>query len=191
MMPPMRPYISSRGGIVQPQNNPKQDFNLTQQTKTFKHFSQVPCPSSLFTDSILRSKMLFPFKVHINTSEIKSSLETFAIDQNHSLTLVCKHPKSHQVISTCRDLVIQIRQLTQSQNQSFKVALFFLRIRWILPQFPSHFPLPHFTFRNWYRSRQAAPSATVRSFVGLQGTAAFSDREAPCGSVTGAYIDQR
>ena len=139
MMPPIRPYISSGGYSSATKQSKTRLFNLTQQTKTFKHFSQVPCPNSLFTDSILGSKMLFPLKALINTSVIRSSLETFTIDQNYSLTLVCKYPKSHQVLSTCRDLVIQ----TWRQNQSFKVALFFLRIRRILPRFPSQFPFPH------------------------------------------------
>lgn len=142
-MPPMRPYISSGGYSSATKQSKTRLFNLTQQTKTFKHVSQVPCPNSLLTDRILGSKMLFPLKVLINTSVIRSSLETFTIDQNYSLTLVCKYPKSHQVISTCRDLVIQTRQRTWSQNQSFKVALFFLRITRILPQFPSQFPFPH------------------------------------------------
>lgn len=87
--------------------------------------------------------MLFPLNTLVNTSVIRSALEAFTIDQNQCLTLVCKYPKSHQVISTCKDLVIQTWQHTQSQNQSFKVALFFLRIRRILPQFHSQFPFPH------------------------------------------------
>lgn len=83
--------------------------------------------------------------------------------------------------------MIQTQQHTQSQNQSCEVALLFLRIRKIFGSVSLPVSIPTLTFRSWSRSREAVlSSAAVGSFVALQGTAAFSDGEAPCGSVTGA-----
>lgn len=47
MMPPMRLYVSSGGYSSATRRSGTRLFDLTQQTKTFKHFSEVPHPNSV------------------------------------------------------------------------------------------------------------------------------------------------